>query len=67
MPVILFGPEFWNEIINFDALVKWGMINDEDLSLFLMTDSVDEAFRYLTGRLGELYLTPEKLEEVKLT
>jgi hypothetical protein len=32
-----------------------------------MTDSVDEAFQYLTRRLGELYPSPEKLEEVKLT
>jgi len=23
MPFILFGAEFWNEIINFDALLKW--------------------------------------------
>jgi uncharacterized protein (TIGR00730 family) len=66
MPVVLFGAEFWNEIINFPALVKWGMISAEDLDLFLMTDSVDEAFQYLTRRLGEIYLSPEKLEEVKL-
>jgi uncharacterized protein (TIGR00730 family) len=67
MPILLFGAEFWNEIVNFDALLKWGMISAEDLSLFLMTDSVDEAFRYLTGRLEELYLAPENLDEVKLT
>src|SRR5262245_14427549 len=67
MPVVLFGAEFWNEIVNFPALVKWGMISAEDLDLFLMTDSVDEAFQYLTRRLGEIYPSPEKLDEVKLT
>ena len=67
MPIVLFGAEFWNEIVNFNALVKWGMIGAEDLRLFLMTDSVDEAFNYLRGRLEELYLSPEKLDEVKLT
>jgi uncharacterized protein (TIGR00730 family) len=67
MPIILFGAEFWNEIVNFDALLKWGMISAEDLSLFLMTDSVDEAFDYLKTRLEELYPSEEKLEEVKLT
>ena len=25
MPVILFGKEFWDDIIDFDALVKWGV------------------------------------------
>ena len=67
MPIVLFGSEFWNEIVNFDALVRWGMISSEDLGLFLMTDSVDEAFNYLRGRLEELYPSPEKLEEIKLT
>jgi uncharacterized protein (TIGR00730 family) len=67
MPIILFGAEFWNEIINFDALLKWGMISAEDLRLFLTTDSVDEAFNYLKKRLEELYPSEEKLEAVKLT
>jgi uncharacterized protein (TIGR00730 family) len=67
MPIILFGAEFWNEVVNFDALLKWGMISAEDLRLFLTTDSVDEAFNYLKGRLEELYPSSEKLDEVKLT
>jgi len=66
MPIVLFGAEFWNEIVNFDALLKWGMIGAEDLRLFLMTDSVDEAFNYLKSRLEELYPSPEKLDQVKL-
>jgi uncharacterized protein (TIGR00730 family) len=67
MPIVLFGAEYWNEIVNFDGLLKWGMISAEDLSLFLKTDSVDEAFNYLKKRLEELYLSEEKLAEVKLT
>lgn len=67
MPVVLFGSEFWDEVVNFEALVKWGMISAEDLDLFLKTDSVDEAFNYLKSRLEELYVSPERLDEVKLT
>jgi uncharacterized protein (TIGR00730 family) len=67
MPIVLFGAGFWNEVVNFDALVRWGMISSEDLGMFLMTDSVDEAFDYLRARLEELYLSPEKLDEIKLT
>jgi uncharacterized protein (TIGR00730 family) len=67
MPVILFGKTFWEEVINFDALVRWGVVSPHDLNIFHMTDSVDDAFAYLTGQLEALYLTPKGLEEVKLT
>lgn len=67
MPVILFGSEFWNEIINFEALVRWGVVSPDDLEIFHKSDSVDEAFEYLTSRLERLYLTPKGLEQVKLT
>jgi uncharacterized protein (TIGR00730 family) len=67
MPVVLFGSEYWNEVINFDALVKWGVINAEDLEIFYRTETVDDAYEYITGKLGALYVTPEGLDQVKLT
>jgi hypothetical protein len=67
MPVILFGKAFWEEVINFDALVRWGVVSPHDMNIFHLTDSVDDAFAYLTSQLEELYLTPKGLEEVKLT
>lgn len=56
MPIVLFGSEFWKEIINFDALVRWGTISPQDLDLFRIFDSVDEAFDYLTSELTRLHL-----------
>ena len=67
MPVILFGTQFWDEIIDFDALVRWGVVNPEDLDIFHKTDSVDDAFAYLTSKLEKLYLSAKGLEQVKLT
>ena len=67
MPVVLFGTEYWNEVINFDALVKWGVIDAQDLEIFYRTETVDDAYQYLTGRLGDLYITPEGLDQMKLT
>jgi predicted Rossmann-fold nucleotide-binding protein len=67
MPVILFGTEFWDEVVNFEALVRWGVVSAQDLDIFHKTDSVDDAFEYLTSRLEQLYVTPKGLEEVKLT
>jgi hypothetical protein len=38
IPVILFGSEYWKEIVNFEALVKHGTIDREDLALFRFAD-----------------------------
>jgi uncharacterized protein (TIGR00730 family) len=38
IPVVLYGSSYWNEIINFDALVGHGMISREDLALFQFAD-----------------------------
>jgi len=53
MPIVLFGARYWNEVVNFDALVKYGTISPEDLSLFHRTDSVDEAYDLITRGLTE--------------
>ena len=38
IPIVLYGSGYWNEIINFDALVRHGMISREDLALFQFAD-----------------------------
>ena len=56
MPIVLFGSEFWNDVVNFEALVKWGTISKEDLDLFRVLDDVDEAFEYLKAELTKHYV-----------
>lgn len=56
MPIVVFGTEYWNELVDFDAMVKWGMIDREDLNLFRFFDDVDSAFHYLKEELTEHYL-----------
>ncbi len=53
LPIVLYGKEFWNDVMNLEALVKYGTISPEDMDLFHFTDSVDEAYDYLTGFLEE--------------
>ena len=67
MPVVLFGNEYWDEVINFDAMARWGTVSQKDLEIFYKTDSVDDAYQYVTGKLEALYMAPEGLEQVKLT
>ena len=47
-PIVLVGREFWTRLVNFDWLVETGMISREDLQLFHLVDSGEEAWRVLT-------------------
>jgi uncharacterized protein (TIGR00730 family) len=52
IPVILYGSAYWNEIINFQALLRHGMISAEDLELFEFADSPEAALLALQTRLA---------------
>lgn len=53
IPVLLYGRDFWNEVVNFAALVRQGMIAPGDLSLFRYVDQPDEAFGMLRDALRD--------------
>ena len=55
-PIVLFGSEFWNDVCDFDALVKWGTISSEDVDLFKIVDTVEEAHDYIVDCLTERFL-----------
>ena len=59
MPVVLYGEEFWNEVVNFDALLRWGTISPEDLALFHRCSTPADALGFLKTELTRLYLEPE--------
>jgi uncharacterized protein (TIGR00730 family) len=47
IPVVLYGTSYWNEIINFQALLRHEVISAEDLQLFSFIDEPAEALAYL--------------------
>ena len=51
LPIILFGTDYWDAILNVDVMADFGTISRKDLDLMHRCDDVDEAFRYLTGAL----------------
>ena len=53
MPIVLFGTKFWEEVVDFDALVRYGTISAGDVDLFHRTDSVDEAYALITRGLTD--------------
>src|SRR5687768_9574247 len=52
MTIVLYGSSFWKEIVNFDALVKHGVISPEDLNLFHFADDPVTAFELLKDGLA---------------
>ena len=51
LPIVLFGDRFWKEVINFDALVRYGTISPRDVELLFRTDSIDDAYDWIVGEL----------------
>ena len=47
LPIILYGSGYWNEIINFEALIRHGVISREDLKLFAFADDPGSALKLL--------------------
>jgi uncharacterized protein (TIGR00730 family) len=58
MKILIYGREFWDRIVNLDALVEWGTISPEDLDLFEYADTPDEACKSLIPWLKEHYPPP---------
>ena len=56
-PIILFGSEFWNSVVNFDALVEWGTISPKDLQLFTIVDTVEHARDAIIEQLSARFLS----------
>lgn len=55
MPIIVYGEKFWKKVINFDHLVRTGMISADDLSVLHFVNSPAEAFRVLKKRLIDIH------------
>ena len=60
LPIVLFGTEYWNKVLNLEAMAEFGTISPDDVNLVFKTDSVEEAFEYLSRELDE----PETTDEV---
>ncbi|MFN3194739.1 MAG: LOG family protein [Chlorobiota bacterium] len=54
IPIVLFGSDYWNRLLDFDFLVEIGMISEADLDLFKIIDDIDEAFEYLKNGISKL-------------
>jgi uncharacterized protein (TIGR00730 family) len=61
VPILLYGSSYWSEILNFEALVRHGMIDRADLELFQFADEPAAALRLLQAGIET---EPEEAEPV---
>ena len=54
--IVMYGSEYWNKIINFEAMADAGMIAASDLELFKRSDSPEESFEFLKEGLTKYHL-----------
>jgi len=55
LPVVLYGREYWDAIVDFAALERWGVVSPDDLERVRVVDSVDEASQYLRETLTTIH------------
>ena len=59
LKVILYGSHYWDQILNFQPLVEWGAIHEDDLKLMDKVDTPKRAFQVLREHLQLHHLRPE--------
>ncbi|MBT8380286.1 MAG: TIGR00730 family Rossman fold protein [Ignavibacteria bacterium] len=67
LAMVIYDKNYWNKIINFDALVEQGMISKSDVKLFSMCSNIDDAYDIIVKHLSRHYAKqkePDVIEPV---
>ena len=65
LAVVLYGPDYWNEVMDIGPMAKWGMISPDDLSYLQPASTPEEAFAILRDFLVANHLVPATTQEQK--
>ena len=47
IPILLFGKDFWNRVVNFEAIAEEGTISKKDLDLFHWCETAEDAWAHI--------------------
>jgi uncharacterized protein (TIGR00730 family) len=56
MTIVIYGRDYWNQVVNFEAMVRMRTVDAPDLNLLKFVDTPEEAFEYLKDELTRNYL-----------
>jgi uncharacterized protein (TIGR00730 family) len=54
--IIIYGRKYWDEVLNFRAMARWGMINEGEYKMLQFADTVDEAFDRIRSGLEKYHM-----------
>ena len=61
--IILYGSEYWNQVLQFGTMAEWGAISTKDINLIQRSDSPADAFELLRAHLVTHHLEPTTGQE----
>ena len=61
--VILYGTDYWDQVLKFEPLVEWGAISREDLDQLVRVNTPAAAFEQLKDHLTKHHMVPETAQE----
>jgi uncharacterized protein (TIGR00730 family) len=61
--VVLYGREYWDQVLHLNPMVEWGAIAEEDLDLIHFAETPTEAFERLREHLTAQHLEPQTRQE----
>jgi uncharacterized protein (TIGR00730 family) len=63
--IILYGSDYWEQILRVEPMAEWGAIGPGDIRLLTPANTPDEAFELLKAHLTEHHLTPPVAQEMR--
>ena len=56
LSIVIYDEKYWKSVVNFDALIEQGVINETDMDLFHFCNDVDTAFKVVKEHLEKNFL-----------
>jgi uncharacterized protein (TIGR00730 family) len=54
--ILIYGRKYWDDVLNWKAMVRWGTINESEYKLLQFADTVDEAFDIVRTGLEKYHM-----------
>ena len=61
--VILYGTDYWDQILNLQPMLEWGAISEDDMNIVTRVDTPEAAFEALTSHLLQHHMVPATAQE----
>src|SRR5258705_4812379 len=54
--ILIYGRKYWDDVLNWKAMVRWGTINEDEYKLLQFADNVDDAFDLVRAGLEKYHM-----------